>query len=147
VLLISHDRHLIELTADRLWLVAGGRVRPYDGDLDDYHRSLLGGAADARAPAPGPEPGPKRAQRQRSAARRAELAPLRQAAKAAERELEQLTVEQRRLAAKLADGTTYPRPGDELEALLKREAELKTAIAAAEQRWLEAAEALEHGQP
>jgi ATP-binding cassette subfamily F protein 3 len=146
VLLISHDRHLIELTADRLWLVAGGRVRPYDGDLDDYHKSLLGGPADARAPTSGPEPGPKRAQRQRSAALRAELAPLRQAARAAERELEQLTAEQRRLATKLADGTTYQRPGDELEGLLKREAELKAAIVAAEQRWLEAAETLEQAQ-
>ena len=38
VILISHDRHLIELTADRLWLVADGRVRPFDGDLDDYRR-------------------------------------------------------------------------------------------------------------
>ena len=34
VILISHDRHLIELTADRLWLVADGRVRPFDGDID-----------------------------------------------------------------------------------------------------------------
>ena len=50
VLLISHDPHLIELTADQLWLVEGGRVRPYDGDLDDYRRALLGrGAAGATA--------------------------------------------------------------------------------------------------
>ncbi|MFX9054149.1 ATP-binding cassette domain-containing protein, partial [Acinetobacter baumannii] len=33
VLLISHDRHLIELTADQLWLVEGGTVQPFDGDL------------------------------------------------------------------------------------------------------------------
>ncbi len=142
VLLISHDRHLIELTADRLWLVAGGRVRPFEGDLDDYHRSLFSSPAGASAPS-SPEPGQKRAQRQRGAALRAELAPLRQAAKAAERELEQLTAEQRRLAAELADGATYQRPGDEVEGLLKREAELKAAIATAEQRWLAAAEALE----
>ena len=146
MLLISHDRHLIELIADRLWLVADGRVRPFDGDLEDYHKRLLAAPAAASAPTSSAEPGPKRAQRQRSAALRAELAPLRQAAKAAERELEQLTAEQRRLAATLADGTTYQRPGDELEGLLKREAELKAAIAAAEQRWLEAAEALEHAQ-
>jgi ATP-binding cassette, subfamily F, member 3 len=146
VLLISHDRHLIDLTADRLWLVAGGRVRPYDGDLDDYHRSLLGGPAESRAPASGTEPDPKRARRQRGAALRAEVAPLRQAAKAAERELERLTAEQRRLAAKLADGATYQRPGDELAELLKREADLKAAVAAAEQRWLDAAEALEEAR-
>ena len=38
VILISHDRHLIEATADRLWLVKDGTVNPYDGDLDDYRR-------------------------------------------------------------------------------------------------------------
>ena len=74
VLLISHDPHLIELTADQLWLVEGGRVRPYDGDLDDYRRALLGrgsrapagkatagGNAPRRAPAPGRGARPSRA--------------------------------------------------------------------------------------
>ncbi len=40
VLLISHDPHLVELVADRLWLVDGGTVAPFDGDMDDY-RALL----------------------------------------------------------------------------------------------------------
>ena len=40
VLLVSHDRGLIESVVDRLWLVDGGRVAPYDGDLDDY-RALV----------------------------------------------------------------------------------------------------------
>ena len=146
VLLISHDQNLIELTADRLWLVAGGRVRPFDGDLEDYHRSLLAAPAHERAAAPGAEPSPKRAQRQRGAALRAELAPLRRSASAAERELERLSADRAKLAARLADGATYQLPGEELEALLKREAELKTAIAAAEQRWLTAAEALERAR-
>jgi ATP-binding cassette subfamily F protein 3 len=118
-------------------------VRPYDGDLDDYHKSLFGGPAAERPAPEGEQPNLKRAQRQRGAARRAELAPLQQTARAAERELERLTAEHGRLAARLADGATYQRSGEELEGLLKRQAELKGAIAAAEQRWLEAAEALE----
>ena len=146
VLLISHDRSLIELTADRLWLVADGRVRPYDGDLEDYHQSLLAGRANDPGQAAGAEPSLKRAQRQRGAALRAELAPLRQTARAAERDLERLSAEQKTLAARLADGATYRLSGAELEGLLKREAELKAAIAAAERRWLEAAEALEDAQ-
>ncbi len=40
VLLISHDPHLVELVADRLWLVDGGTVAPFDGDMDEY-RALL----------------------------------------------------------------------------------------------------------
>src|SRR5690606_21780069 len=48
VILISHDRHLIEATADRLWLVADGTVRPYDGDLDEYRRLVTGSEATNR---------------------------------------------------------------------------------------------------
>ena len=40
-MLITHDRHLIETCADRLWLVADGTVAPYDGDIDDYRRQVL----------------------------------------------------------------------------------------------------------
>ncbi|HEX6114443.1 MAG TPA: hypothetical protein VFZ10_19275, partial [Geminicoccaceae bacterium] len=67
----------------------------------------------------------------------------RQQAKAAERELERLTEARVALAAKLADGATYALSGDEIAALLKREAELKAAIEDAEHRWLAAEEALE----
>src|SRR5207249_9126679 len=41
VVLVSHDRYLIEACAERLWLVAGGAVHPFEGDLDDYRRSVL----------------------------------------------------------------------------------------------------------
>jgi ATP-binding cassette subfamily F protein 3 len=47
VLLISHDPHLIETCADRLWLVANGRVLPFDGDMDDYRKLLLDSALRA----------------------------------------------------------------------------------------------------
>ncbi len=67
VLLISHDPHLVELVADRLWLVGDGRVAPFEGDMADY-RTLAGrarpggrarGAAGAgRLPCPGPRRGP-----------------------------------------------------------------------------------------
>jgi ATP-binding cassette subfamily F protein 3 len=142
VILISHDRHLIELTVDQLWLVAGGRVRPYDGDVDDYRRSVLGtsrgnGADDGRE---------KRQDRKRGAAQRQQLAPLRQAARAAERELERLTKDHGKLAAKLASTETYRLPGAELETLAKRAADLKAGIDAAEARWLEAEQALEQAQ-
>ena len=47
VVLITHDPHLIELTCDRLWLVADGTCGPFDGDLDDYRRLVLSGGLDA----------------------------------------------------------------------------------------------------
>ncbi len=41
VVIVSHDRFLIDATCDRLWLVAGGAVKPFDGDLDDYTKLIL----------------------------------------------------------------------------------------------------------
>jgi len=48
VILISHDRHIIETCADRLWLVHDGTVKPYDGDMDDYTQLVLERARTAR---------------------------------------------------------------------------------------------------
>ena len=48
VILISHDRHLIEATADRLWLVKDGSVHPFDGDMSDYRQIVTGVSPDRR---------------------------------------------------------------------------------------------------
>ncbi|MGB7432866.1 MAG: ABC-F family ATP-binding cassette domain-containing protein [Ahrensia sp.] len=50
VILVSHDRHLLEASAERLWLVGDGTVQPYDGDLDDYRNLLLKGPAKPKKP-------------------------------------------------------------------------------------------------
>ncbi len=41
VIMVSHDRYLIEACADQLWVVADHAVKTYDGDLDDYRRMVL----------------------------------------------------------------------------------------------------------
>jgi ATP-binding cassette subfamily F protein 3 len=52
VILITHDRSLIDLVADRLWLTADGQIKPFAGDMDDYARFVLDRAkAGVRAPA------------------------------------------------------------------------------------------------
>ncbi|HEY7384156.1 MAG TPA: ABC-F family ATP-binding cassette domain-containing protein, partial [Beijerinckiaceae bacterium] len=51
VILVSHDRFLIEACAERLWLVAGGGVKAFDGDMDDYRQLVLSGAFEADRPA------------------------------------------------------------------------------------------------
>jgi ATP-binding cassette subfamily F protein 3 len=141
VLLISHDRHLVELVADRLWLVADGRVRPYEGDLDDYRRLLLETSAG------GPDRGAETAARERperlsAAERRSLLAPLRQASRAAERELERLTAERTALEATLASPATYTGDADPVSLRRRLDALLKE-IAAAEGRWMEAEEEID----
>lgn len=134
VVVISHDRNLVELVADSLWLVADGRVRPYDGDLEDYRRLLLETSAEA-PPAPSVERA--RPDRLGSTERRALLAPLRQRAKASEREVAKLDTERGRIEAKLADPASYGN-GQDIAKLQKRLAELQRQIAAAEESWLEA---------
>ena len=77
VILVSHDRYLIEACADRLWLVSGGQVTPFDGDLDDYRALVLGERRtqkDGRVRRP---LRPRRHQRRAAAQLRNELAPLR----------------------------------------------------------------------
>ncbi len=57
VILITHDRSLIELVADRLWLTADGHIKPFAGDMDDYARFVLERAkAGVRAPSQDADP-------------------------------------------------------------------------------------------
>jgi ATP-binding cassette subfamily F protein 3 len=55
VILITHDRSLIDLVADRLWLAADGHIKPFQGDMDDYARFVIERArAGIRAPSQNP---------------------------------------------------------------------------------------------
>ncbi|HLZ67320.1 MAG TPA: ABC-F family ATP-binding cassette domain-containing protein [Aliidongia sp.] len=146
VILISHDWHLLELTADQLWLVGDGRVKPFDGDLDDYRKLMLGKSGTGNTKIP-KDKKPKNkpddvhiAERPRGSDRRRELDALRRASRDAETSLTRLTqdkeaVEKSLLDAELDSG----RRGQ----LMRRQAELAAAVARAEEAWLEAAEALE----
>ncbi len=138
VILVSHDRHLVEATADRLWLVADGRVRPFEGDVDDYRRLLLETSTDTRR-----QPEPQRdASRLGAAGRRSRLAPLRQQARDAERELERVAARRAELERQLADPATW-RDGARGAALRRELESLAEAASRAEGLWLEAEAAIE----
>ncbi|QCO16448.1 ABC transporter ATP-binding protein (plasmid) [Azospirillum brasilense] len=147
VILISHDPHLIELTADRLLLVADGTVQPYDGDLDDYRRFLLDRARAERAAAKGGEPadaGASRKDQRRAAAEaRATLAPLKKKATDAESQVNKLTEEKRKIEAKLADPALYSGPSDKLQKLQIDLGVVDKKLSAAEEAWLDHLEAYE----
>ncbi len=140
VLLISHDPHLVELVADRLWLVDGGTVKPFDGDLDGY-KELLAERARPRAAA---KQEAKKDDRRERAEARAALAPLRKKAQTAEALVGKLTIEAQKLEAKLADPKLYAtgRAAD-VTAATTELAALRRQIEMAEEAWLEAAAALE----
>jgi ATP-binding cassette subfamily F protein 3 len=148
VILISHDPHLIELAADRLWLVDGGACLPFDGDMDDYRRLLLDKARVARREAK-PDKGEKRdkaAERKAAAEARTQLAPLRKTAKDAESHIKHLTAELDELERQLANPSLYGGDPTKTTALQKRRGELSKALDSAESAWLDAQAAIEKMQ-
>jgi ATP-binding cassette, subfamily F, member 3 len=140
VLLITHDPHLVELVADRLWLVADGTVQPFDGDLDSY-RALL---AERARPVAKAEAGSRREDRRERAEARAALAPLRRQARAAEERLAKLAEERAALERLLADPVLYSSGRvAEIAAANARLVKLAQLVEKAEAEWLAAEEALE----
>jgi len=141
VLLITHDPHLVELVADRLWLVGDGTVTPFDGDLDDYRALLVERARPAAKPDTAPS---KREERRDRAEARAANAPLRKRAKDAEAKLAKLAAERAQIEARLADPALYaPGKAEKVTEAQTRLAAINRETEAAELDWLEAAEALE----
>jgi ATP-binding cassette subfamily F protein 3 len=144
VVLVSHDWHLLELIAERLWLVEGGTARPFEGDLEDYERQVLdGGGSDNGTRSSEPQSCSRRAARRRAAERRRELEPLRQAARQAEEKITRLMQEREALDRVLAQPSSQRDNGVALTAALKRRAELMRLIERAESEWLAAEETIE----
>ncbi|PPD27805.1 MAG: glycosyl transferase family 1 [Hyphomicrobium sp.] len=151
VILISHDRHLVDATADRLWVVGDGTVKPYDGDMESYRAELLAqrgsrlrNASSARDTEASGDPRASRAELRRLAAeRRAELAPLRKSVQAAEKTVEKLTTELAAIDAKLADAAFYGRDPAAAQKTVMERGHLAKRLAAAEDAWIAASEAYE----
>jgi len=139
VVLVSHDRHMLELTADRLVLVDHGTAREYDGTLDDYIAMILKGDSGKGTKAE------RKADKKAVAEAREKDAALRKAVRDLEAETARLTTERNAIDRAMFDPSgAEPRfaklsMGD----LSKRRAEVQTKLEAAEARWLEASEALE----
>ena len=144
VVLVSHDWHLVELVADRLWLVENGTVKPFDGDLDAYRQRLeeRDAAEDERAARSG-QRDPKRQARREAAQTRLALEPLRRESRRAEETAARLAAEQKALDRELAAPNGFCGSSLALAEALKKRAELGRRIAEAEAQWLAAEEALE----
>ncbi len=154
VLLVSHDRHLLRTTVDDFWIVADGRVQPFDGDLEDYREWLQrrGAAAraqareDARADAPAEQD--RKTQRRLQAQARQQLAarrkPLEERLRRIEADMARAEARLKEIDARIADPDFYTdahkdvRPG-----LLAEHGELSKAHQALEEDWLQVQEDLE----
>lgn len=142
VILVSHDRHMVELTADRLVLVDDGTAREYDGSLDDYIAMILKGDAGK---GDGLSKADRKAEKKAAAEAREKQAELRKDAKDAESEIAKLTA--RRKALDEAMFAPDQAQGDlaklTMTELMKQRAEVADRLDAIEAKWLEISEVLE----
>ena len=148
LVLVSHDRHLLRLVSDSLWLVADGCVAPFGGDIDDYGRWLsqrhASQAPDAPRSGSSTTMTARRERRRRLAQQRHRAAPLRREIELLERRLGALSDERASIESLLAGGAIYD--ADErtrLHALLVRRGTLDAEITSIESAWLEKNEQLD----
>ncbi|MEO0428876.1 MAG: ABC-F family ATP-binding cassette domain-containing protein [Pseudomonadota bacterium] len=143
VILISHDAHLVELVADRLWLVKDGRVTPFEEDLAAYRRLILATSDTAASGGGGGGNAAGIVERRERATARKALAPLKAEVAAAEARLEKITELLERLDAMLADPALYEGSSEKIAALTQKRGELLATQEKAEEQWLAASERLE----
>ena len=141
VILVSHDRYLLDACADRLWLVADGTVKTFDGDMDDYRRHVLeqarsvndkdgrGTSAEAKQTLAG--------QRRDNARTRKETAPLRKKIEQVEARMAKFTDLLARVDDMLAHPDAFAKDVQKAAQLSQQRAELERALAGAEEEWLE----------
>jgi ATP-binding cassette subfamily F protein 3 len=147
VVVVSHDRHMLELTADRLVLVDGGAAREFPGSLEDYTDFVLGKNQNGGGSTDQPR-GNRKDERRAAAEARERNQGLRKAVKAAEEMVAKLTARRSAIDRALFD----PNSADAADAkrttteLMKLRADVERDLEAAEARWLEASEALEGTQ-
>ncbi|MEQ9350616.1 MAG: ATP-binding cassette domain-containing protein, partial [Alphaproteobacteria bacterium] len=139
VVLISHDPHLVDLVADRLWLVADGACRPYADDLATYARSLGQVAAEGRR-----DRSRRKADNQRAKGTPAgaSVQALKRQAETAETAVSALNRQKNELAAALAD-PRHHRDGSTMAQLAQQAAEVSAKLAKAEAQWLALLEQVE----
>ena len=141
VILISHDRHLIEACVERLWLVHDGAVEPYDDDLDAYRKLILKGPAksgsseNGGAAAGGPALSGKE-KRKQAAARRQEYAPLKKKIQDFEARIDKAQKDIKAIEADMTRPETLD-DADKVIELSKKRGYLESRIAEWEESWME----------
>jgi ATP-binding cassette subfamily F protein 3 len=146
VVLISHDRYLIEACVDRLWLVADGTVKPYNDDIETYRQSLLGRGPKDGAKRKGPATDEKSVARRSAAEQRKLLKPLRDEVSRWEKEADRLRGVIEVIDKGLAAPGLYEKDPKTATDLQIKRAKAVELLDTAETNWLEAEEKLEEAQ-
>jgi ATP-binding cassette subfamily F protein 3 len=151
MVLVSHDRHLLRVTSDRLVLVHAGRVEEFQDSLDDYPQWLTAQNRQSRL-VPGNADGPgaavlRKEKKRLEAEQRRQLQPLREKITKAETALAGMHARQHELEQHLAEPGLYrPENKSELNALLREKADVDRESETLEEEWLAACEQLEAQQ-
>ncbi|MGJ4996676.1 ABC-F family ATP-binding cassette domain-containing protein [Bradyrhizobium sp. HKCCYLS3077] len=135
VIMVSHDRYLIEACADRLWVVADRTVKTYDGDLDEYRRMILSTRSGAPARDNERSQPSEKAERPRGDNKRSGL---KQKIAAAEAEIARITEIIAKIDSALSLPDIFTRDPKQAAQLSKARANAADALARAEEQWLEA---------
>ena len=148
IVIVSHDRHLLSSCTDEFYLVAHGRVAPFDGDLADYYQWLQQDArkaANAAATqAPASSNAPRKDQKRLEADLRNLLRPVKQKIDKLEQQQEKLTAELTAIEQQMADPDIYDaKRKAELTELLAKQASASSSLASIEEDWFMAQEELE----
>ena len=160
VILVTHDPHLVELTADRLWIVRNGKVERFEGDMEAYKKELLSERrnaqretkAAARTASGSTDDGQsaedRKKARQAAANARAALAPLKKKVAEAEKRVEKIQTEIGKGQALLADPAVYSDPAKsaKVPAWQKKLGELEKMLEEAEEAWMDLSSELEEAE-
>jgi ATP-binding cassette subfamily F protein 3 len=149
LVVVSHDRHLIRSTTDDLYLVHGGKVEPFDGDLEDYQQWLTDVQKQENQPEESAKDNANSAQsrkdqKRREAELRTQTQPLRKEIARLEKEMEKLNATLATVEEKLGDSELYDQSRKaELTDCLQTQAKAKSSLEECEMAWLDAQEQLE----
>jgi ATP-binding cassette subfamily F protein 3 len=141
IIMVSHDRYLIEACADQLWVVADRAVTPYDGDLDEYRRSILSArgirsSAQTRSTHDNDKPA-------RNKIEKTEKNSLKQKISGAEAEIERIGGIIAKIDTALALPDIFQRDPKQAAQLTKARVAAEAALKKAEEKWLEASASYE----
>ena len=152
VILISHDRRLLELTVDRLWLIADGTVNPFNGDLDDYASWLKDKVKETAGNSVKKvkddqsqmhHKTSKKEQRKAAADKRKATSDLRKKILELEKQITILSNKRDEVLGTLGDAETYEKSTSDLEQIIIKKEHIDRELKVVETEWLEASEALE----
>ncbi|MEO2219182.1 ATP-binding cassette domain-containing protein [Chromobacterium vaccinii] len=149
LIVVSHDRSLLESTTDVFWLVSGGKVQPFDGDLEDYRQWRLAQLAEDGKPSDGDAQTVNRKEQKRQEAEaRQQLAkqrkPLQSRLSKLEQEMDKLSQEKSQLETFLSSSDAYDDANKQkLADSVRRQGEVAARLEVVEEEWMEVQEQLE----